>query len=327
MRWTALCFLAACSHELAVDAPGSRAGEVVGDCVVPLAGPLAGLGAPMSLEYDADGVSLWMWEEGRAVVHAADAACRGEMTVLAGPIVPLLPDEEAENETRTDGRRIAVTPIGGFVADGRGTLYYQKLVRGPGVFDSELVGTGACTVDAITAMCARTPDLVWTTERAWGGAGLVDADGYAYVVSCVHVAAFTDLCGTARVRPADAGDPAAYRTLDFDGTYGTDPLNAVVVLDGTGIASPSYVPSLGAYVAVFPDIFAPSLRVGRGDGPGGPFGSVVTLFPAIAPDTFFIGGGREHHALRRDDVVAITYATRPSGLHLVTFRFAPEQWP
>lgn len=327
MRGSWLLLAAACSHELAQEVPGSRAGEVVADCVVPLPGPLAGHGAPVSLEYDADGASLWMWEDARAVVRGADAACRGEMDVGVGPIVPLLPDEEAENQARTDGRRIAVAPIGGFVAAGRGYLYYDKTLRGPGIFDSRRLGTGLCLVDAMTAPCARTPDLLWTTERAWGGSGLVAADGYAYVVSCLHVAAFTDVCGTARVRPEDAADATAYAYLDFDGSFGSDPGNGVVVLDGTGIASPSFVPSLGAYVVVFPDLFAPSLRVGRSDAPGGPFGSRTTLFPAIAPDTFFIGGGREHRALRQGDTIAVTYDTRPSGLHLVTFRFAPEDWP
>ncbi|HKA87984.1 MAG TPA: hypothetical protein VKE22_09975 [Haliangiales bacterium] len=327
MRGSWLFLVAACSHELAEEAPGSRAGEVVADCVVPLRGALAGHGAPASLEYDADGPSLWMWEDARAIVRSADAACRGEMDVLSGPIVPLLPGEIAENQARTDGRRIAVAPIGGFVAAGRGYLYYEKSLRGPGIFDAQHLGTGVCVVDAMTSACARTPDLLWTVGRPWGGSGLVAADGYAYVVSCLGIAAFTELCETARVRPEAAADASAYTFLGFDGSFGADPSNGAVVLDGTNLASPSFVPSLGAYVVVFPNIFAPSLEVARSDAPGGPFGSRTRLFPAIAPDTFFIGGGREHRALRRDDTVAITYDTRPSGLHLVTFRFAPEAWP
>jgi hypothetical protein len=296
MRWSLLLLASACTHTIDQDIPGSRAGEVVADCVV----PLADRGAPTSLEYDADGVSLWIWEDARALIRSAEGACRGEIEPLAGPAVPLLPEEEAENAARTDGRRIAVGPLGGFVAAGQGYLYYEKVLRGPGVFDSQPLGTGVCVLPSRTDPCVRTGQLLWTTARPWGGSGFVDGDGYAYIVSCQHAAAFEDVCGTARVRPGEAADASAYTFLDFDGQFGADPGGAVTVLRDTGIA--------------------------RSDVPGGPFRLATIMFPAVAPESFFIGGGREHRALRVGEVTAVTYDSRPSGLHLVTFRFAPEVW-
>jgi len=308
--------LVACVDDLGTDVPGSRAGVVVEDCVV----PVAGRGAPVALEYVETGSSLWLWDDARALVTSAEAACAGDVTVLAGAPVPLLPDETAP---RTDGRHIAVTPRGGFVAGGRGYLYYDKQLLGPGFFDVEPLGVGLCLVDAPDQPCARTPDLLWT-GRAWGGPGLVGADGYAYLTSCAHVGAFTDACAVARVRPEQAADAAAYQRLGFDGTWSAG-ADSIVALGGTGDFTVE--PALGRWLAIFPDIYGVRLRAAIGDGPGGAFDEPVTLFPAAPTTGFFIAGGRSHAALRRGDLLAISYASQPSGLHLVSFRLDPEDWP
>jgi hypothetical protein len=321
MRKLGFLALAACIHPIEDEQPGSRAGVVASDCIV----PVAGAGAPTSLEYTDDGVSLWLWDDARALVASAAGACGG-VAVRPGSAVPLTADEVAANAARTDGRRIAVSPRGGFVWRGQGYLYYEEQLLGPGFFDVTPIGTGVCVLAARDQPCARTPDLLWTAPaRGWGGNGVVAADGYAYVASCVHVQAFTDVCGVARVAPERAASAADYEFPAPFGGWTHDPGNAAVALDGTLLVSPS--PGLGRWVAVFPDVWGARLRIAVADGPGGPFGSAVTMFDAVPPSSFFIGGGREHAALRAGDRWAITYSSAPSGLHLVTFRVDPVGWP
>lgn len=317
MRALACVLLAGCIDVLGMDSPRSPAGVVTRECVLPWTH-----GGPTGVEWTDRGVSLWVWDDGRAIVGSEDEACAGPSFVAGAP-VPLTDEEIAENAARSDGRALATTPLGGFVAGGVGVLYFDLQLRGPGIFDAEWRGQGICTLAAPDAPCVRAPALLWTTGgRGWGGAGFVDGD-HAVVGSCAQVADSTRICTVARVPQAAAADPSAYEYAGPDG-WTSDPTAARVAVSGpvTMTLAPS---SLGT-LAVFPDIFAPSLRVAAAADPDAPFGADVLLAPASPPPSFFISGGREHAALRDAGDLVLTYGSG-SSLHVLGFRLDPVDWP
>jgi len=299
-------------------------GAVVDDCVVP------GIDqAPRSLAFPEG--SLWIWEGAYALVTDTAAACAGDFTVVDEPLVQLLPEEQASNAARADGRSIAVSPLGGFVHEGRGYLYYDKQLLGPGLFDLERLGTGVCELDGPTGPCTRTtpnayaeqPSLLWLGSRApWGRGAFVDTDGFSYLYGCTKPAAFEETCTVARVRPTDTADPTAYRVYNaFNGWIeGAD--NPTTFAKGTSQLWPSYNPQLGQYAFVTPNIFESTFEVRLSDAPAGDITRTVTLFDAVAPESWFIGGGSEHPALGSGDgrTIAVSYST-DGAVHLVQFRY------
>jgi len=328
-----------------------RIGAVVADCVLPVPPEVTALGAPVSLDF-ADG-SLWIFgsteltapnaagamvlPNAAALVRTVADACAGRLDFVRDasgapqPLVPLLPEEEQANAARTDGRFLDITPQGGFVHDRRGVLYYQQVLRGPGIFDAEVLGVGVCLADGPGTPCVRDATLVFAgSTPAWGGSGVVGDDGYAYVTTCFHAAAFEDLCGVARVPPDEAADPAAYAFYSVFGEWTTDPRNfSAVITDATRV-TPGRDPALGRFTAVFPDIWESTIVLRLARDPWGGFGFRWRLFEAVPPDDWFIGGGVEHAALRSADglTLAVTYSTTaaagPAGLHLVTVRLDAE---
>jgi len=347
----ALCFCAGCGVVMDTETSVSRLGTVTGDCVVPVPAGLEALGAPVSLEF-AEG-SLWIFGETRltqpnttgsntipnsaALVRSVNDACTGHLEVLPdangapAPFIALTPEEEAENAARTDGKRISVTPRGGLVWQGKGYLYYDVLLLGPGVFDMEWLGTGLCVTPAAGSACARQGALLWSgAQSSWGSSGFVDNDGYVYLIRCFHAAAFEDLCGVTRVMPENMADPEAYRFYNGFNGWVEDPRNFTVAFDGPGAVTLGYNAFLGQYTAISANIWDSSIEMRVAPSPSGPWENSHRLFPAVKPDSWFISGGTEHPALRSADgrILAITYhttsTTGPSGLHLVSFQLRDD---
>ncbi len=300
----------------------NRIGSVVGDCVV----PLADRGAPRSLDYP-DG-SLWIFDDNRTVFVASPAAaCAGDLVAGTTPVVELSAAEQADNAERTDGRQLAVQARGGFVDEGIGYLYYDLQLRGPGPLEVDRLGTGLCVLAERDATCARVPDMLWPAlGRSWGDSAFVDADGYAYVYGCDHAAAFTDLCGVTRVRPAEAGDPAAYAYDSWPDDWNDDDRDSNTLFENAGAIGVGPLAWTGGYAAVVADIWESDIELRAAATPRGPFGDAVELFDALPPDDWFIGGGRVHPALGAPDgrTIAVSYHTRTADLaelHLVQFHF------
>jgi hypothetical protein len=333
------------------ETPARRAGEVVGDCVVPVPAGVAELGAPVSVELPEG--SWWLFGEttltaptaagastvptfGALVRNVADA-CAGALEIPrdeAGaplPAIALLPEEAAENAAREDGRRVALAPRGGFAWSGRAYVYYDKVVLGPGLFDVEWLGTGLCVAQGPASPCVRQETLLWTgAQPAWAGPGVVADDGLVYLAACFHAAAFVDLCGVARVAPESAADPSAYRFANaFDG-WVTDPRGFTVAFENAGAVTLGWNPSLGEATAVSANIWDSTLELRRAPTFAGGWSPPETLFTAVPPEGWFIGGGAEHAALRSADgrTLALTYQTAaaagPPGLHLVTVALERE---
>lgn len=329
-----------------------RLGEVTGDCVVPMPAELASWGAPIGLEY-ADG-SLWIWNgvetvEGTTLggvaarVPSIEAACAGDLDWIRGTggalasLVSLSPEEEADNAARQDGTRWVLQAEGGFVHEGRGYLYYEKILAGPGFFDALPVGTGLCLVEPGADSCERTtPQVVPDEPTLLFGAGVrrpnqgafVAADGWAYLWGCLRAAAFTDLCGLWRVRPEDALVPSAYEVRGAFGTWVEDPAGQETLIESSGAVTAAPIPALGEVLVVSTDIWDSTLYALVGSSPWGPFDEPERLAELAAPEEWFVDGGRLHMGLAQEAGRGLAFSYHTSaegeahGLHLISYRLS-----
>lgn len=340
------CLFVGCIKKLADDTP--RYGAVVGDCVVPLPAGLKSWGAPVSLEYT--GKSLWIWpgvtrSDDSEVRHSAawvddpEAVCTGGVSLLedGGQLRSLLKlnaEESADNASRTDGRRWLLSATGGFVHQGRGYLYYEKILQGPGVMEASSVGMGLCILESGGKECVRgrpqvipgAPTLLWDrASRLWNRGALVADDGYAYLYGCQGASTFRDFCYVARVLPDQAADPGAYKSRAAFDSWGDNSWGAEKLFENSGAVTVARNDHLGKYEAVCGNIWDATLEVRLGDKPWGAFKHPHLLVEAIKPESWFIDGGRQHSALQNGGRrLVLTYYTNAEGgargLHLITFR-------
>jgi hypothetical protein len=318
----------------------SRVGTLRRDCVVPVPGGIRELGAPTSLEFPDE--SLWLWaavtlEDGREVrnvsarvASAADVCNHGPTLARddAGEplsFLALTAEEMLSNEARVDGRKLALLPQGGFVHDGVGFVFYEHTLVGPGIFESTLLGTGLCEFES-DGICRRVvvddSSLLFPAEsRPLNEGGLV-LDDRALIFGCRNFAQFSRPCTVASVELSSIRDPSAYSYYNAFEGWVADPLQASIVLDQLGALSVSAMQ--GQYLATTLDPFAARFDVRFASEPTGSFERPIPLFDAVAPDTFFVGGGREHSGLRGTSrVLNVSYFTNRAGksygLHLASF--------
>ena len=331
---------AACIEPL--DEETSSLGEVVADCVVPPPAGVARLGAPVSLEY-ADH-SLWLWDQlplagGGAVAGVAAIAADPAAVCAEGPalvtdpggaprsLLALTPAEVAANAARTDGRRLALLPRGGFVDGGDGYLLYGHALLGPGLFDVEELGTGLCVLAAGATACERVAGgggdtILWPADRWLDGGGLVVGDR-ALVVGCRRIAAYTPPCVVSGAPLARVRDPAAWQVWNAFTGWGDDPRNGSVLLDSVGAVTLSAYED--GFLVTSLDPFENRVGARRSAVATDGFGHPSPLFDVV-PASAFVSGGHEHGGLRHGAArtIHVSYSTdgeAAPGLHLVTFRF------
>jgi hypothetical protein len=325
---------------------GGARGTVLRDCVLVPPSGFSDLGAPVALEYPEG--SLWVFEslprEGGgelrntlALVSDVDALCaQGPTLELDGdqqPVVALaLSEAEVQaNAARTDGRRLDLVPLGGFVHEGLGYLYYDQRLSGPGIFDSELLGRGLCIFEeGPTAPCLRVTvggqTLLWgPVSHPFNRGGLVEGD-YALLPGCFRPAAFEDMCTLARAPLASLEDPATYQYHNPFSGWQSDPSNAGVLFNHAGQLSLRWNTFLGSYLALGADIWESQVVAYTAPVPTGPWEGPDVLFDAVPPASFFLAGGVEHQSLaaQGDQLLRLSYFTNTTGpahgLHLVTLQ-------
>lgn len=323
----------------------SRLGELLRDCVIALPAGVSELGAPAALEYPDSTLLIWpslALSDGSVVQNAAarasDAAAlcaKGTELFVDEQGIPRsllrLSDEEiTANTDREDGRRLELVPVGGFVHEGVGYLYYEPTLLGPGFFDAEKLGTGLCVLEG-DGDCQRVEHdgdtlLFPPSARPLNQGGFVSGDR-ALVYGCTHAASFSDPCTLMSAPLEEVTDPAAYRVYNaFDG-WVEKPTEASILFDRPGPLSVSRF--AGRYAAVVLDIFQTQFGLQVAPSPTGPFDPPELLFQGVKPDGLFPGGGREHSGLRRDErTLHVTYFTDRAGseygLHLASYRLFEE---
>jgi hypothetical protein len=230
-------------------------------------------------------------------------------------IIPLTADELAE-ETR-----IAIWPYAGFVHEGRGIVYFQK-VRMRDYFDLDLIGTGAARVEfggigerLVPGHYSHEPTLLWLDPQSgWGANGaLLSPDGFAYVYGCYQASVWDRFCRVGRVEPARAGERAAYEYWNGDG-WSPEPERAAVVLEGATRLSVSYNAHLGKYIALYNGLFENRVLARTAKAPWGPFSEPIELYTGTAPSDFWIRDLEQHVAYERDgsQKLLTSYFSSPS---------------
>lgn len=318
----------------------SSVGHVVRDCVVPVPPGVSVLGAPTSLEFPNE--SLWIWnslalDDGRTIANAwahvtnVDSVCQDGPTLTLDSngtpqsLLSLTDDELKANAARTDGRALALAPTGGFVYDGVGYLFYEQNLLGPGVFESELVGTGLCVVSGDGA-CRRAEAsgssvLFPPSALPLNQGGLIAGDR-ALIFGCRQVASFSSPCTITGVPLDSLEDPTTYAYYNAFEGWVTDGTNATIILDHLGPLTVSAFDD--RFIATTLDIFATEFDLQFANAPTGEYDRPITLFSGVPPDTFFPAGGRQHSGLRRDSrALYFSYFTNHAGaqggLHLTSF--------
>ena len=350
MRWFSVLALAGCVHTL--DEHESRVGDIERDCVIPIPEGVVALGAPVSIEYP--DASIWIWEslamtDGSVVANAAARVARSRDACAEPPafaldparslatprsILALSPEELADNAARADGRRLALVPTGGFASGGLAYLYYDHVLRGPGFFEEERLGSGLCVLDPESANgCDRVASsvidgstILWRPDqRVMNRGGLVVGDR-ALIAGCRKVGSFDEPCTITGVPLVDVRDPLAYRVWDAFAGW-VDPLTDASELTNT-IGSLTIAPfDDGTFVATQLELFDNEVVVQVSTRPEQSYGHRIHAFDVLPPaeGTWFVSGGREHAALRADArSIVVSYATDnpvAPGLHLVDFRF------
>jgi hypothetical protein len=351
MRWSMslVMFASGCIHT--IDEHESRVGDVERDCVVPVPAGVVELGAPVSVEF-AD-ASIWIWEslvltDGSTVPNVAARMSRMADACAQPPafavdvarqtprsILALSVDELAENAARIDGRRLALVPTGGFAHDGLGYLFYDHVLRGPGFFDAEVIGTGLCVLEPTSAApCERLASpttILWRPDqRVMNRGGFVDhgaaGGARALIAGCRKVGSFDEPCTISGAPIADVREPSAYRVWDaFNGWV--EPMTDASELTNT-IGSLTIAPFDDTrFVATQLELFENRVVVQISTRPEQSYGHRIHAFGVLPPaeGTWFVSGGREHAGLRHDArSIVVSYATdNPTapGLHVVDFRF------
>lgn len=322
MRVVAVALLG-CGCVNAIDEAESRIGEVTVECVVANVGDA---GSPVSLEYDDSSLWIFPGADNRAVaVSNADEICASGVELGAEPLLALSQQEELDNESRGDGKRLVLEPSGGFVHEGRGYLFYEHNIVGPGFFDLERQGSGLCLVEQASQRCDRV-DVEGET-RLWqpnalprNRGGLVDGEGddaHAFVFGCRRVAAFTEPC-IATGAPLDAlTNPSAYQPFNAFSGFVNDPSNATVIVDDIGPITIS--PYGEGFLLLWFDIFTETFHLRRSSDVATGYGSSSKIFQGVPPADGFARGGRGHAGIQGSERELFMTYENDDGLHLIGF--------
>lgn len=343
----------ACTVQLGDEELGTAlSGELVSECVYPESRNITGQGSGFSLSYPegaywifdetiigTEGTGLGFLSSSAATANAAPTACEGELDYLLDEdgrvreILELTPEERAVH-TDPDQPAVKLWPKAGFVHDGVGYVYYDKVLF-RGYFDYEVVGTGVARIRygepaerLLPGKYAGEPSLLWRGP-GWGTGAVVANDGTPYVYGCQQTGLDAS-CRVARADPARIGEASGYEYRSGDG-WSADASSATPVLDGTSYLSVSYNDFTSSYVAVYAGVLDNDVRGRTASTPYGPFSRASTkLFRGDEPADFAIGGVRQHpaHAGARGRDLVISYssddADGTTGMRVVRFRL-PEQ--
>ena len=262
---------------------------------------VARLPAPVALEYPTGSLWLWgelerepggVWPTPAMWVPDVASACSGTTSLVTDAaqqpleLVPLSAQEVADNQNRNDGRRLALRPLGGFVADNIGYLFYQELLLGPGFFDEELLATSLCRLGDRRTPCDRAQhEQIWERSRFnWGHAAWLAADDTVYLYGCQRPAAFEDSCSVARAALPLIGQLAAVEYYNFAQGWIADSGNTTVLFEGPSAVTVMFNAHANAFVAVSPNIWDSRFEVRVADEPWGDFRGARLLFDALPPN-------------------------------------------
>lgn len=268
-----------------------------------------------------------------ALVRDAEEPCAFEyLREASGHLqvpIALTEEERASDESRADGRRTALWPLGGFAVGDAGYVFYQKVTLSD-YFDVAHVGTGVARVRAGEAAerlpvqgYREEPLLAWAAPNAdWGTGALMGNDGLAYVYGCYQRAALDVGCRVARVQPEHVAEPDAYRYYDIDGVWSDRVERAAWVFTDASNLSGFYSKELRRYVFVYSELLGNRVYAVTAPEPFGPFSEAIELTTGLAPHKFWIGRVDVHPGLgsaEGDRFVFGYHTDSPAapGLHLI----------
>lgn len=352
LRWISVGVAALASGCItAIDEADFPPGQRVTHCVTDVPATVRDGSGALSLEF-AQG-DMWLFNETTIAVASGPMPLSNAGAVLSGTpecgatwpmitdssgrprqIIPFTADEAAFNRDSAGTARIAIWPIGGFVHENVGYVYFQKAVV-RAFPDITIIGVGLARIEwngsarrLEAHRFAEEPTLLWRSpERSWGQGAFIAPDGYVYLYGCGQNGGLTVDGAVARVRPEAAADPTAYRYYDVrNDRWIATPANAATILEDAGPASVAWSPFLNRFIAVYAANLSNAIAIRLADNPWGPFRTPRTLFSGDAPARFWIRDVQLHsgHFEENGRVLFLTYYSAPdggaAGIRLVRYR-------
>jgi hypothetical protein len=256
-------------------------------------------------------------------------ACSGELQFVTDSlgqllqIIPFTEEEREFNSSNPEGARIDIWPIGGFVFNNAGYVYFQKaLVRG--FLDITPLGTGIARIEFGGAAERLTPNvhpqyptLLWLSPQAnWGRGVFLDQDEFVYLYGCFQQSTLGISCGVARVSPGSAADLSAYEYYDaLNGRWVSEPQNASVIFSGARAVSAGYNAFLGKYMLVYARNLTNDIEISLADHPRGPFTESRKLFTGDSPAQFWVRDVHLHPAYFQENgrTLFLSYYSDPGN--------------
>jgi hypothetical protein len=245
------------------------------------------------------------------------------------PLLELSEDERAAGTQTEDGYELTLVPRSGFVADGEGFLFYEKLLF-KGVFDTIRIGVGVARLRFGEPAVRLTPNrfiseptLLWLDSREGRAASaLMGTDGFAYVYNLFRQGEFDSRTYVARVDPSVIDDAGEYRYFGDDEWLDAEQ-RAEPVLGGMNALSVVHDPYLDGYVFVFAGPLSDTVYGRIGSLPSGPLGELQPLYEGVPPKDFWIRDVAVHSGLDADGgrTLVTSYFSDTgdelAGIHLV----------
>jgi hypothetical protein len=247
---------------------------------------------------------------GVALPNGADP-CSSFEGVASGALEPvklleLTPEEVAAGTRNEDGYELTLVPLSGFVDEGDGFLFYEKLLF-KGVFDTIRVGVGVARLrfgEPAERLAPQRfisePTLLWLDSREGRArSAVLGTDGFAYVYNLFRLGDFDSRAYVARVLPEFIADAGQYRYFSDDDWIDTED-RAEPVLGGSSGLSVAHDPYLDAYVLVFAGLLSDTVYGRIALLPSGPFGELQPLYEGVPPVDFWIRDVALHAGLSAD---------------------------
>lgn len=311
--------------------PSVPLGSVLDDCSYPPTGDERDIADVVSLRFPDDG-TYWLFahalplrgtssaamSSGAVVAGASAFSCSALEPVRDGsgnlqPVIPLNSEEVAFNDSDPDGRMVALYPTAAVWAEGRGYVYYRKVLLDPSEPPAGVgVGVAEITFGGVATRLEPQrypgePTLLWIyPQDFFGTAALWRAQGAVYVYGCHDFSCFV---GSAY--PDEIANAGAYQ-YDTSADWSDRLEQAEVALRASQLA-PGLLPGFGD---LYVTLEAPTPSV-QGWQSFSPHGTYIRLgAPLFEAPSAGVGPIRIHPS--PSDELAIIATYRDERMRFVT---------
>ncbi|MDH5258481.1 MAG: DUF4185 domain-containing protein, partial [Gammaproteobacteria bacterium] len=262
-----------------------------------------------------------------------------ELNFVTNDMFELTQFIEYNNEERQlnaeNTETILILPLGGFVKNEIGYIYYSKQIINPVYLSQTYLGVGIARVESNGDVTRLSPDpvryddptLFWEMpEYKWGESPFVDNDGYIYLFSAIDKGGLQGATRVARVNLATVTNRDTYVYWGgFD--WVTNEQQAKEIYFSGKYTSVNYNSHTKSYLAVYNRLLSNTVVLRSSKKINESWRTEVPLFSGVKPFIFSITDVRQHKAYETENgkniLISYTSAidTNKSDVYLVQYSF------